>query len=39
MVETPYWDANSKSWVYGVSYERAPVLSGIASGYLIVNPG
>jgi len=39
MVETPYWDANAKSWVYGVSYERAPVLSGIASGYLIVNPG
>jgi len=35
MVEQPYFDNNSKSWVYGVNYERAPVLSGIASGYLM----
>jgi hypothetical protein len=33
-VEQPYFDNNSKSWVYGVNYERVPVLSGIASGYL-----
>lgn len=34
-VEQPYFDNNSKSWVYGVNYERVPVLSGIASGYLM----
>ena len=34
IVEQPYFDNNSKSWVYGVNYERVPVLSGIASGYL-----
>ncbi|MFM2056046.1 MAG: phage-related protein [Pseudomonadota bacterium] len=38
LVEPPYWDAPSKSWVYGVTFERAPVLSGIAAGYLISNP-
>jgi hypothetical protein len=38
MVETPYWDSNSKSWIYGVVDERVPVLSGIASGFLIINP-
>lgn len=38
LVEEPYWDAESKSWVYGVTFERVPVLSGIAAGYLIVNP-
>lgn len=38
LVEPPYWDAPSKSWVYGVTYERAPVLSGIAAGYLINSP-
>lgn len=37
MVEEPYWENQSKSWVYGVGYERAPVLSGIASGFLIVS--
>jgi hypothetical protein len=38
MVEPAYWDANTKSWVYPVNYEREPVLSGITSGYLIVTP-
>lgn len=38
LVEVPYWDPAAKSWVYGVSYERAPVLSGISAGYLIQNP-
>lgn len=37
LVEQPYWDANPKSWIYGVAYERVPVLSGITSGYLISN--
>ena len=35
LVEEPYYDNNAKSWVYGVGFERAPVLSGITSGYLI----
>ena len=39
LVETPYWDQKARSWVYGVGYERAPVLSGITSGYLIQNAG
>jgi hypothetical protein len=38
LVEEPYWEPQTKSWVYGVTYERAPVLSGIAAGYLIQNP-
>lgn len=37
MVETPYYDEGSKSWVYGVAYERSPVLTGITSGYLLQN--
>lgn len=37
-VEVPYYDNNAKSWIYGVNYERVPVLSGISSGYLIQNP-
>ena len=38
LVEPTYWDPATKSWVYPVNYERAPVLSGISSGYLIQNP-
>jgi hypothetical protein len=38
LVEEPYWEPQSKSWVYGVTYERVPVLSGISAGYLIQNP-
>lgn len=37
-VEQPYMDRNVNSWIYPVMYERAPVLSGITSGYLIQNP-
>ncbi|NRA86636.1 MAG: hypothetical protein HRU28_04425 [Rhizobiales bacterium] len=32
--EKPYWDNSKKSWIYGVTYERKPVLTGISSGYL-----
>ena len=39
MVETPYWDDNAKSWIYGVSFDNSPVLSGMAAGYLIQNAG
>ena len=38
LVEVPYWDESCKSWIYGVTYERTPVLSGISSGYLIQAP-
>lgn len=37
-VEQPYWDNGSKGWVYGVGFERAPVLSGITAGFLIQTP-
>ena len=36
--EQPYQDRNAKSWIYPVTYERAPVLSGITAGYLIAAP-
>jgi hypothetical protein len=35
LVETPYYDKSKKSWVYGVAYERAPVLAGMSAGFLI----
>ncbi len=38
MVEAPYYDNNAKSWIYPVTYERAPVLTGMLAGYLIQNP-
>ncbi|MBF0095528.1 MAG: major capsid protein [Alphaproteobacteria bacterium] len=37
-VEQPYWDNNTKSWIYGVVEESAPVLTGILAGFLIQNP-
>lgn len=33
-VEPPRWEGGKRSWVYGVTYERRPVLTGIASGFL-----
>ncbi|MCB6182318.1 major capsid protein [Leeia sp. TBRC 13508] len=38
LVEEPYYENSHKAWIYGVGFERVPVLSGIASGYLIQNP-
>ncbi len=35
LTEEPYNERNQKSWIYPVTYERVPVLSGIDSGYLI----
>lgn len=37
LVEEPYYERPAKSWIYGVTMERSPVLSGIAAGYLIKN--
>lgn len=39
LVETAYWDANAKSWIYGVSYDNAPVMSGMLAGFLLQNTG
>ncbi len=36
-VEKPFYDHGRKSWVYGVTYERKPVLSGIDAGFLFQN--
>jgi len=33
-VETPYWEPQSKSWIYGVSFDRSAVLSGVTAGFL-----
>lgn len=38
-VEVPYWDESAKSWIYGVSDDNAPVLSGMTAGYLIKGAG
>lgn len=38
-VEMPEWRGQQKSWVYGVTYERQPVLTGIASGFLFKGAG
>lgn len=35
IVEEPYNERNAKSWIYPVTYDRIPVLSGIESGFLI----
>lgn len=36
-VEQPYWSPEEKSWVYGVTMERTPQLTGVLSGYLMQN--
>lgn len=38
-VENPYYDNSAKSWIYGVSNDAAPVLSGMTAGYLLQNAG
>ena len=38
LAEAPFWDGDRKSWVYGVTYERQAVLTGMAAGFLIQNP-
>ena len=39
LVEQSYYERSAKSWIYPVTYERAPVLSGMLSGFLIQNAG
>lgn len=38
-VESPYYDNNAKSWIYGVSQDQTPVIAGITGGYLIQGAG
>lgn len=33
-MEPARWEGGKRSWVYGVTYERKPLLTGIASGFL-----
>lgn len=33
-VEKPYWEAGKKSWIYGVTYDRLPLLTGVDAGFL-----
>jgi hypothetical protein len=35
LVEEPYYDRNTKSWIYPVSDSCAPVIAGAESGYVI----
>lgn len=37
-VEVPWMDRDAKSWIYPVSFERVPVLSGISAGFLVQTP-
>jgi len=37
IVEVPRWDADTRSWIYGMTHERVAVLTGITGGYLIQN--
>ena len=36
-VEEPYYDRNSKSWIYPVTRAEAPVMAAPSAGYLITN--
>ncbi len=38
LVEEPYYDYNTKSWLYPVTWERVPVLSGMLAAYLFIAP-
>lgn len=37
LVEKPYWDPSSKSWIFPVTRSEAPVIAGANAGYLITN--
>ncbi len=36
-IETPVYENGVKSWVYGATYDRLPVLAGAEAGFLIQN--
>lgn len=39
LVEVPYWHQSRKSWIYDVSNDCTPVLSGMTAGFLIQGAG
>ncbi|NWO05372.1 MAG: major capsid protein [Alteromonadaceae bacterium] len=39
LVEQAYYDNSAKSWIYPVTMERSPVLTGITAGFLFQNAG
>lgn len=39
MAEPSYYKEGNKSWMYPVTYERAPVIAGAAAGYLFQGAG
>lgn len=39
IVEEPYYDNNTKSWVYGVAFHQRPVMCGPLAGYLFKGAG
>lgn len=39
LVEQSYYDNSAKSWIYPVTMERSPVLTGITAGFLFQNAG
>lgn len=38
LVETPYYNRDLKSWIYGATFERRPTLVRGTAGYLFRNP-
>lgn len=38
MVETPYYQRETKSWIYGATFERTPTLVRAGAGFLFKNP-
>ena len=36
--ETPYYEAASKSWIYGATFERTPNVAYNTAGFLFTNP-
>lgn len=39
LIEKPYWDESTKSWVYGVSDDCTPVIAGADAGFLFESVG
>jgi len=37
-VETPYYQRETKSWIYGATFERSPTLVRGTAGFLFTNP-
>jgi hypothetical protein len=35
LIEEPYWDRESRSWIYGTTHERVGVLTAITAGFVI----